>query len=1127
MDDLADLLTDEIRDEFRRCDLFRTIPVIVPNRSIRRYLSIRFALRHIVAARIEFPSLMSIFRRMNRREGEPGPNIDEKTIGWRIYRILRESGDDFPVLTRWIDGDSKRLYDLSRQLGALYDKYLLYRPDWINDWESERMPRGLTGEPAAVWQSALWRRVAADDWKGNHFAGAYDRIMRGEIPDYIRSGTIRIFGFSQLPPAVVRCLERFGDAGAVVKLYHLTPSEVFYGEDKSDRDELKAFLDRLFHEGRNPEQLREDMEQLYFQHNPLVASFATQSRILLSETGNWDDDRAIPPAGEEMPEVREDDTILHRLQDRIRKNAGPGKAEAAPPEDGSPCRSVQIRSCYSAFREVEAAHNFILHCLDEDPELSLKDIFIMTPSPEEYAPLVDAVFHHSDGAMRLPVSVADRPQTDRLPSFRTFLNVLALYKGDFTASDIFGILQDRDLQTQWGLTTDDCQFCLNRAVQAGIRWGWDAEEHRLSGGKAFPENSWQAGFDRMLLSFAMDADPAAPYRINGEDVIFPVPGFEDGRSALLGKFICLTGKLHEIAQTMRRLEQTGMPFREWENLLADAAGYLFGRESELKMLLLSLLNVWLQLLKDAGAEDVILTSGIVLAFFQDNHVRPEDNTMGFMRGRITFCGLRPMRSIPADAILLLGMNHEVFPEDDDGREFDMMLQYRQAGDRGSAVGREPGDPLRRDESRQLFLDTIMAARRYLYISYIGRDNHDRKEKPPSVCVDELKTYLTRTFGKNSFVELQEPIHSFSTDLFRRGAANQSYSETLRHAAEQIANPVHPNEKPLFDVREGVCSAGDLPADRVSLQDLIGFFADPAGTFVRKSLDARVSVRDALSPEDSEPFEGKSDWGQLDGLIRLYLETEDSDREVLKHNCLQWMKDNGTVPLTRNEEDWADWTLIAGIANAVESAAGAGTEIRIPAEETILEYLAADTGDLAEAVFDPVPDCTFRTVLVLPEAKVFQPEEADRPCIQTVWSFANEINGAQLVGPILAHLRANLDRRTMTRIVYPGGKDRAPAVMTADAMEKTEAESAFREYLCLYLAGMRRPLPFFPKTSYEYFRTGNENSARNVWDGSFFQGDSAKFEQYFGSELQIDDRFIQTAGAFFGKVSFVGSRGKKA
>ena len=106
MDALADLLIDEIYEEFRSSgDLFRKIPVIVPNRSIQRYLSLRFAHRHEAAAQIEFVPLMSVFCRFVPRSPAPGrPGIDEKTIGWRIYRILleQESKEVFPVLTRWV-----------------------------------------------------------------------------------------------------------------------------------------------------------------------------------------------------------------------------------------------------------------------------------------------------------------------------------------------------------------------------------------------------------------------------------------------------------------------------------------------------------------------------------------------------------------------------------------------------------------------------------------------------------------------------------------------------------------------------------------------------------------------------------------------------------------------------------------------------------------------------------------------------------------------------------------------------------------------------------------------------------------------------------------------------------------
>jgi len=1129
MDALADVLLDEIHAESQNCDLFRKTQIIVPNRSIQRYLSLRFAHRYGIAAQLEFPTLMSIFQRFLPRPHDR-VNINEKTIGWRIYRVLLEpeSQKAFPKLAQWIRGDSKRLYDLSCQLGSLYDKYMLYRPGWINAWEAGRPPRGLNGEPAA-WQGELWRRVAGTDWKGYHFAAVYELIVcRGEIAsasgEKLKSGreTIRIFGFSQLPPTVLQCLEQFHKLGLTVKLYHLVPSGEYYADCKTSKDELREFLNKYFHEGQDPVRLLEDMDSMYFQHNPLLASFAMQSCVMLNKTGDWIDDTDFGYSEAYAPESG---TILNRLQKRIRDDLKSSVSRPGKRKKGTGCRSVQIRNCYSAFREVEAAHNFILHCLNEDPDLQLKDIFIMTPSPADYAPLVDAVFNHS-GDQRLAVSIADQPQTERLSSYSTLMKILALFKGDFAASEIFGILQDQTLQEHWGITSDDCQYCLTRAMQAGIRWGWDAKEHALSGGKDFPENSWQAGFDRMLLGYALDADVATPYRTGAENEVFPVPGFAGSSGDLLGKFFSLTSKLHEIAQTMRSREKTGMPFLEWYDMLAAAAGSLFGGDSELKKLLLSVLNIWHRVLAEAGAEDVPLTGGIVLAYLQDKHAKPEDNTVGFMRGKITFCGLRPMRSIPADAILLLGMNHRSFPEEDDNREFDIMQQYRQEKDSGA--GREPGDPLKRDESRQLFLDTVMAARKYLYISYVGRDIHDRKEKPPSVCVDELQNYLTHEFGKNSFIELKEPIHAFSPELFRNGIANQSFSGIMKEAARQIADPSDAGasgQTPVFDIRGGIHPEESMQAgpscQSIELDTLRWFFLNPAERFIRDGLDASLSVSEASSPEDSECFEERLDWDVKDELFLAYLESP--DRDALESVSLRRLKANGSLPLTRNKDDWQDWSVIAAIAHDFETGTQEMTEQLIGAGEMDFEYSAADAGDLAGLIYDTVPEGRLHARLILPEMKVYRPADPVEPCILMEWSFAKSISGSQLVKPVLEHLRANLDRKTVTKIVYFDGKQ--ISVMTADPMERSDAEKTMKSFLCLYHAGMRKPLPFFPKTSYAFFANEDDLSkkraaAEKSWNGDYnISGDVDKFGNYFGTELPFGDAFIGLAETFFGAVVF--------
>ena len=1147
MDALADVLLDEIRDEVGSGDLFRRTRIVIPNRSIQRYLSLRFARRYGIAAQLEFPSLMSVFQRF-LPQNHDRPNIDKKTIGWRIYRVLREPKSEkaFPLLTQWIRGDSKRLYDLSRQLGELYDKYMLYRPQWINAWEDGSTPPGLNGEPNADWQGGLWRRIADEDWKGKHFAAVFDRIVcKDELNSTFceereKDGeTIRIFGFSQLPPTVLQCLEKIHQFGTAVKLYHLVPSGEYYADCKKHKDDLCEFLNRYFREGQDPARILEDLHSAYFQHNPLLSSFAMQSCVMLNRTVEWNDDAEF---GDPETADQEEGTILHRLQERIRNDRKSSGSQPPKRKKGNGCRSVQIRNCYSAFREVEAAHNFILHCMDEDHDLQLKDIFIMTPTPADYAPLVDAVFNHSatvpfqmtsgdqraasQHGPRLEVSIADLPRTERLSSYSTLMKVLSLFKGDFAASEVFAILQDRSLQEHWGITSEESLFCLARAMQAGIRWGWDTEEHKRSGGNAFPENSWQAGFDRMLLDYAMDADPMEPYQINNEAVVFPVPGFDGSRAKLLGKFIRLTVKLHETAQTMRRWELTGKPFLEWETMLADLAGSLFGRDSDLNVLLLSELNAWHQVLAAAGTEDVLLTSGIVLAYLQDMHAKPEDNTMGFMRGKITFCGLRPMRSIPADVILLLGMNHDSFPERDDDREFDIMQQYR--ANKDSLAGREPGDPIRRDESRQLFLDTIMAARKYLYISYVGRDIHDRKEKPPSVCVEELKYYLTHEFGKNGFIELKEPIHVFSPELFENGTANQSFSQSMRDAARQIANQsttTSTGGTPFFDIREGIHREENAQADalcqRLDFDDLKWFFVNPAEKFVRDTLDARLSVQESSSPEDSESFENKLDYDVKDVLFRSYLEA--SDRETLKDVSLRRLKADGSIPLMQNADDWHDWSDIAMIAQGMEPDAGRMTELLIPAGEMEFEYSAADAGEFAGMIHDTIPDGTFRTALILPDMQVYQPGSSDEPCVRMEWSLAKSISGSQLIRPILNHLRANLVRKTVTKIVFLN-RTNSISAMKADAMERADAEKTIKLFLCLYHAGMRKPLPFFPKASYGYYSGRDEQEKKSLaesnWNARWnSKGEVEKFGDFFGSELPIDDTFKSLAEAFFGAVVF--------
>ena len=116
MDALADVLLAEVHDEVGERGFFSRTRIIVPNRSIQRYLSLRFAHRYGIAAQLEFPSLMSVFQRF-LPQGHVRPDINGKTI------VLV---DDVLFTGRTIRSALDALIDMGRpksiQLAVLIDR---------------------------------------------------------------------------------------------------------------------------------------------------------------------------------------------------------------------------------------------------------------------------------------------------------------------------------------------------------------------------------------------------------------------------------------------------------------------------------------------------------------------------------------------------------------------------------------------------------------------------------------------------------------------------------------------------------------------------------------------------------------------------------------------------------------------------------------------------------------------------------------------------------------------------------------------------------------------------------------------------------------------------------------------
>ena len=134
-------------------------------------------------------------------------------------------------------------------------------------------------------------------------------------------------------------------------------------------------------------------------HGPCRAATTPATRVaqpLLATLGR--DLRELQrslPAGPESDEylgaARPPDTLLGWLQSDITADAvRPGGRR---PDDD---RSVQVHSCHGPARQVDVLREVLLGLLADDPTLEPRDILVMCPDIETYAPLIVAGFGLGD-----------------------------------------------------------------------------------------------------------------------------------------------------------------------------------------------------------------------------------------------------------------------------------------------------------------------------------------------------------------------------------------------------------------------------------------------------------------------------------------------------------------------------------------------------------------------------------------------------------------------------------------------------------------------------------------------------------------------------------------------------------
>lgn len=886
--DVLEALMEFIVERERLDDPFEPEMILVQSTGMAQWLQMTLSQKFGIAANIDFPLPASFIWDMFVRVLPEIPKesaFNKQSMSWKLMTLLPQLLDreDFTLLRHYLtdDSDKRKLFQLSSKAADLFDQYLVYRPEWLAQWETGHLVEGL-GE-AQAWQAPLWKalveythELGQPRW---HRANLYQRFI-----ETLESATTcppglpsRVFicGISALPPVYLQALQALGKH-IEIHLLFTNPCRYYWGDIKDPaylaklltRQRRHSFEDRelpLFRDSENAGQLfNSDGEQDV--GNPLLASWGKLGRDYIYLLSDLESSQELDAFVDVTP-----DNLLHNIQSDIlelenRAVAGVNIEEFSRSDNKRPLdpldSSITFHVCHSPQREVEVLHDRLLAMLEEDPTLTPRDIIVMVADIDSYSPFIQAVFGSAPADRYLPYAISDRRARQSHPVLEAFISLLSLPDSRFVSEDVLALLDVPVLAARFDITEEGLRYLRQWVNESGIRWGIDDDNVRELELPATGQHTWRFGLTRMLLGYAMES-------AQGEwQSVLPY----DESSGLIAELVGHLASLLMQLNIWRRGLAQERPLEEWLPVCRDMLNAFFLPDAETEAAMTLIEQQWQAIIAEGlGAQ---YGDAVPLSLLRDELAQRLDQeriSQRFLAGPVNICTLMPMRSIPFKVVCLLGMNDGVYPRQLAPLGFDLMSQKPKRGDRS-----------RRDDDRYLFLEALISAQQKLYISYIGRSIQDNSERFPSVLVQELIDYI----GQSHYLPGDEALNCDESE-----ARVKAHLTCLHTRMPFDPQNYQPGERQSY-VREWLPAASEagkahsefvqpLPftlPETVPLETLQRFWAHPVRAFFQMRLQVNFRTEDSEIP-DTEPFilEGLSRYQINQQLLNALVEQDDAER----------------------------------------------------------------------------------------------------------------------------------------------------------------------------------------------------------------------------------------------------------
>lgn len=904
---------------------------------------------------------------------------------------------------------------------------------------------------------------------------------------------IFVFGVSALPRQVIDFLQALGHR-AEVYLLLLNPCAQYWGDIHSSwKDFFDTFRHKLLQSKIAQHQvdvqavsvprrvLQEqtlpaqevseqwwDAEGELVEGNSLLLSLGKQGRDNLEMLLELDP----VPAFVNFFSQPEPDNLLHAIQWQL-LSLHPAEHRDKPvirPDDSS----VQIHCCHTILREVEVLRDAILRRFKEAREngyrLLPRDIVVMVPAINKYAPYIAAVFGSTEAgdANYIPYVISDRTEAESSMIAHAVLTLLDIGSKRVTAATVIDLLSIEQVAAKFSIAPSDVPVLESYLRESGILWGLDAAETQQESEIDLP-CTFDCGTDRMLAGImGGDLPELGSYdSIEGDDAV------------LTGNFCAFISKLRTLRQiftpnlTLEPLQWTQYLYRYIFDNFFEQDDTFLSEIASIGETVTELQNVCLDF-KDKPH----ITLPVFKAILQQSLNARRDYTP-FLRDKVNFGSLIPMRAVPFKHIFVLGLNDSDFPRQERTPGFNLMSvpELFERGDRSRGI-----------DDRFLFLETLISARDSIYFSYIGESPVSQQELNPSVVLSELTDYISDNFRVDGQTD------SSPADIMRRLCLKEHltayHADNFRTIRQAGMCPRYPSfdgsyllhrSKELRDspVLGAFANWGvQVPAEKMlEISQLSSFLSAPASSFLHEVLHIDASVTQTEDTPVREDFD-RDAFANAPAVSALLSQAESEDKAFFREEDLKARQPFGIFGRINADK-------IEGIVQPMRQALLRECSLH-SLSELKEEHVQSGPHSVAGCNFTLSCKVYFPAVSCSAFIKIQSPKKFHIPLLMRAF--------CQQLG---IYLRYGQTQKVLLL-------DNAGQVFYLQPLPAEKMQQALQLALAFYVQGMQRPLPVCNSMLKAYVSLDDEDreagNFESCFEGEFMYEDDMRY--LFGSPAAI-------------------------